>query len=78
MDENSNRQVRDELSNRFADTIGTYQQDHRALMDALYDDGISMEAFEMLSARIHEEVNTLKRVKMELKRQRDVLKQDER
>lgn len=62
------------LSMHYADIVATYQQDHRALMDALADPEISIERFDALSAQLREDLNNLKRIKVELQAQRTNLR----
>jgi hypothetical protein len=65
------RETRDDLAAYFAEVIGKYQDDHSALMKALYDDHVSIEEFERLSEQVHQDIIGLKHIKAELKQQRD-------
>lgn len=73
MEGKSKQHVRDELSIQFADAVGRYQQEHHDLMHALYDNAISIEDFEERSRRLKGAIDVLKQMRVELKRQRDLL-----
>lgn len=58
------------LSQDFANIVERYQQVHRLLLDALSDDDVDTQQFELLSEQVHRNVNELKLIKMEMRRQR--------
>lgn len=74
---NTNKEnVRTALSKHYADVLMAYQDKHQRLLHALADDAVEVEEFEQMSAEVQADVNALKEIKREMKRQKDGLVQE--
>jgi hypothetical protein len=65
----SRKAFRDEAV-KIAEEFSKCQEQHRALMQALYDNSVDTGTFEKLSLDQHEKLLRLKRVKLELQERR--------